>query len=184
MSETRTIRIEKPVPIKTQDAILAFCLYAAGVPEALPPSNIYDADSLKKLGYHGLTLEEAAKTAHRKNQRGTVEYYFEKTPELDYFLGAYREVQDQIKNAPENSDAGVAIREIMARAADPEKPMDEREAVLRISCIVLKLRPDFVGRWKLNSWIKISVPSPSGREPGFKMMPVNASPELRQKMNL
>ena len=176
-----TLKIGKSLPFKTQDAILAFCLYSAGVPEALPPSNIYDPETLNKLGYRGYSLEDGAKAAFKKNQRGTVEYYFEKTPELDYFLKSYADQQAKVNASGANTDAGVAMREIMSRVADSEKPMDEREGLLRVGCVLLKLRSKFVRRPLDNPWIRI----PSESDPnGFKLIPLNASDELKQKMNL
>lgn len=185
-----------PIPFKTDDAILASCLYSAGVPESWNPTNIYDEGILKKLGLGGMILWEAAKTAFKRKYRGHIEYYFERTPELAFLLKAYRDQEAIIKAEGENKDIGEAIREIMRVAAgrlnDGETVMDEREAILRITCIVLKTRTDFVNRWKNEvPYLRIaaagSVEKPSlnvERHPGFKMIPLTASDETIQKMNL
>jgi hypothetical protein len=169
--------MHEPVPFATDDAVLAASLYAAGVPEHQPPTNTFTEDILKRLGYRGVSLIEAARAAWKRGDRGNVQYYFERTPELAPLLDAYKEQCDQINAEGESIDVGHALREIMRLAAGrtvasvvpggttppisgtegscvpysnslPEVQMDEREALLRISTVTLKCRIQFVNRWK------------------------------------
>jgi hypothetical protein len=86
-----------PAPFKTSDAILAFCLYNLGVPEWRPPVNVYTEPILQRLGYRGLTLIEAAKSAWNHQERGKVEYWFEKTSEIEHYLNWYSDQEAEIK---------------------------------------------------------------------------------------
>lgn len=134
------------VHFKTDDAVLAQSLYNAGVPEFLPPTNTFTEQILKRLGYRGVPLIEAARAAWKKSDRGRVEYHFERTPELPHFLRCYSEQQSEISADGVPVDAGESLRAIMAKAASGE--MDEREALLRITCVNGKCRIQFVNRWK------------------------------------
>ena len=102
-----------------------------------------------------------------------------------------------IINAPgEDKEAADALRAIIVLATAPENPMDEREALLRITCINLKLRIAFVNRWKANPpMIRIggdTAPatvseSNTGRveqREGFKLIPLNISDEHRKQLGL
>jgi hypothetical protein len=196
----RHVNLSYPVPFKTSDAILAICLYMAGVPEWIPPTNEYDELILKRLGYGGLKLIEAARKAAARKDRGRVEYWYEKTKELDYFLKCYSDQEAEISAKGDDIDAGERIRQIMAKATRPEEErsdipgpiMDEREALIRIFCIVLKFRVPFVNRWK--EAVPAIVVSEKGspkvinedttRYPGMKRVPVNASDEMLRKLKL
>src|SRR4029450_1727721 len=64
-------------PFHTQDALLAACLYFAGIPfwnPVLPCIHRYNAKILNRLGYSGIPLEEAAQKAFKSGKRGNVEY--------------------------------------------------------------------------------------------------------------
>ena len=180
------------VPFKTDDAILAQCLVNAGVPEWQTPTNCYDEAILRGLGFRGLTLDEAAKAAWQQKKRGHVDYYFERTPELDHFIKSYREQVAEIESKDADKDAGAALRAIIARATAPENPMDEREALLRITCINLKLRVAFVNRWKeLTPFLRIQEAGSAQetgenttRHPGFKLIPLTLSAERKAKIGL
>lgn len=156
------------LPFVTSDAILAQCLRIAGVPETpWSPRNIYDEEILFKAGggikddqgivtrksrFAGLSIIAAAIAAWKSqpSTKGRVEYHFEHTPEIAYLVAAYRDQEKIVKEA--EGDAGEAIREIMRLAAgrlnEGEKIMDEREALLRLLCVALKTRIQYVNRWK------------------------------------
>jgi hypothetical protein len=189
-----------PAPFKTSDAILAFCLYNLGVPEWRPPVNVYTEPILQRLGYRGLTLIEAAKSAWNHQERGKVEYWFEKTSEIEHYLNWYSDQEAEIKAEGNDKDIGARIREIMALATRqpedrPEIPgslMDEREALIRIFCISLKFRIEFMNRWKettaeleipVDGKVESTGPN-STRYPGKKRVPVTASDDMLRKMNL
>lgn len=195
-----------PVPFRTQEAILAFALYICGVPEWMPPVNIYDeailftggggkkdarGNILKSSRYAGLTLEDAARQAFRENVKGHVEYWFERTRELDYFLKTYREQEAEIKAEGGNTDVGVRMRAIMERAAAPDNPMDEREALLRLATIALKTNVAFKNRWKASKpFLRISSPGQVKRtgntetHPGMKLIPLDASDTIKKDLKL
>lgn len=225
----QSFRTDVGLPFKTTDAILAQCLRSAGLKEtSLSPRNVYDADIVFRAGggqkdkagnvtrpsrFAGMDIFDAAKQLHQAGVRGRVEYHFEHPGKLlTIFLEAYK---DQVKKIKEGTgDAAEAILEIMRLAAgrleEGEKVMDEREAVLRILCIALKLRIEFVNRWKDPATCVLEfrdsgeirtrpgqrmVRSADGKSshlvdttiaslPGGKFIPLYASKELIEKMKL
>lgn len=200
------IPFDQALPFRTSDAVLALALYFSGVPEWMPPMNVYDAEMLKKRGYAGVELEAAAKAEFAKIPRGqgqgTPIYWFEKTPELAYLLDAFTKQENEIIAENGEHDAGEAVRAIMARAAgrdpvtnDEIAPMDEREAICRLVCITQKMRKVYVNRLKDSPWLKIEreneasvKPGPKGSldvfGPTFHMVPLFASDEMKQEMGL
>lgn len=193
-------RTDIGLPFKTTDAILAQCLRSAGLKETpLSPRNVYDADIIFRAGggvkdkagnvirssrFAGLDIFDAAKQLHKAGIRGRVEYHFEHPGRLlPHFLEAYSDQQKKIQDAPEGADAAEAILEIMRRAAGRTSPeeekaglsvtlMDEREAVLRILCIALKLRIEFVNRFKeeYSAVVLIANPGETQTRPGQRMV--------------
>jgi len=199
------------LPFKTTDAILAMCLRAAGIVECRwTPRNVYTADILfiaggglkdnrdgkvlRRSRYSGLSLIEGARAAWKDRVKGRVEYHFEHSPEIQYFVDCYN---DQKKIVEDESvaatDAGEAIRWIMHLAAGEykevpgvspaTKQMDEREAVLRIMCITLKVRPQYVNSWKSVVPVLEILTDENGKK-GGKVIPLNTSDEELRKMKL
>lgn len=207
------------LPFKTQDATVAFCLYVAGVPEWMPPTNTYDEDIVFKAGggqkdeagnvirhsrYRGMTLLEAAAKAAKDGKKGHVEYWFESTPELPLLLKAFEDQQALINAAGEDTDAGEAMREVMARATgrDPVtnetiSPTDEREALLRITCVIRKFAKPYVDRWRTqkprirvdeNSSKSRTVKNSDGTQvhtgAGFKSIPLDHPEHQRRRLGV
>ncbi len=182
---------------------------------------IRDADSgaiVRKSRFAGLSIIEAAKAAggsacpqaddsgSRANRLGTigstlkgrVEYHFEHTPETGYLVNAYRDQERIVKDG--EGDAAEAIREIMRLAAGrlkgDEVIMDEREALLRILCVALKTRIEYVNRWKQvvptlhikGKHTKTSETNGNHKTERHvlndKFIPLNASDDLLRKMQL
>ena len=202
------------LPFSTTDAILANCLRIAGIPEAAySPKNFYDEEILFTAGggvkgkdgalirrsrFSGLSVLEAAKKAWSEKTKGKVSYFFEHTPEIKHFCDAYADQAKRIKDS--DGDPGDAIRDIMRRAAGRISPdeqiMDEREALLRILCVALKLRIEYVNRWKrvtptLHVRDKGAVKTesmPNGRRrevyPGGKFVSLDAGEETMRKLKL
>ena len=215
MEPDNNFAVNSALPYCTDDAILANCLLVAGFKEtALSPRNIYTEEILFKAGggkedesgkiirssrFSGMKLIEGAKTAWRERLKGRVEYHFEHSPEIAYFVAAYRDQSALIFASGEDMDAGKAVRDLMHLASEGDEQgvkMDEREALLRVLCVVLKLRIPYVNRWK-NVVPSVFIreagkPSTSpGRNggqlqtfPGGKLVPVNANNELLTKMEL
>lgn len=188
--------MQEPIPFKTDDAILALCLYFAGVPEAWNPTNLFDEAKLKKLGHRG-ELWDTAQAAWKRKDRGHVEYYFQRTPELPLLLSAYRDQEAIISAKGDDKDAGEAVRDIWRRATardlkEGEAVMDEREANLRAICTVLKIRTHFVNRFK-NEVPYLKLPKAGDvqhlsanvvRYPGFDLIPLDATDDLLRRMKL
>ena len=167
------------LPFKTQDAILANCLRAAGFAETmLSPLNLFDADILFRVGggskdkdgkvtkpsrYAGLNIVEAARRAHKEGQRGRVEYHFTHNPEIPKFCRIYTEQCQEIEHGENKEDASGKLQDLIRKAGKQEKEssefpgprgscfpdsLDPREVLMRVLCIALKLRIEFVNRWK------------------------------------
>lgn len=175
-------------PFATQDAALAFSLYLAGVPFADPSRpcfNLYDADILSKLGFRGHTLEQAAQAAHDAGKKGEVRYIFARTPELNDLLEAYKAEQETIKNG--EGTAAERLAELIPDNADLR---------LRVSEVILKLRPLFVNMWKdqvpmvriPNKGPTSKTPGPNGSviesSPGYRVVSLNASAATKKKLRL
>jgi hypothetical protein len=205
------------LPFCTTDAVLANCLRIAGIKETpWSPRNFYDEEILFTAGggikktdgtiirrsrFAGLSVLEAAKKAWSEKTKGRVEYHFEHSPEIESFCKAYADQTKQIKES--DGDASDAIREIMRRAAgrlDETNPadriIDEREALLRILCVALKLRIEYVNRWKAvaptlhvrNPGAVKTESAADGRRreihPGGKFVSLDASEETMRKLKL
>lgn len=201
------MQLHEPVPFRTNDAVLAFCLYLAGIPEFRAPTSTYDEGMLLARGYEGsgLTPEEAAKQEFAKKKRGHVEYWFQNTDMCKALQGIYREQQAEIANADEDpKDAGAVIRQIIAKVAGrdavtnkPTEEMDELEGIVRIACLVLKARIAYVERSNAKdaAFLKINLQgeskaerNPDGSvtmiEPGFKWYPIFGSDELKRQLGV
>jgi hypothetical protein len=202
------------LPFCTTDAVLANCLRIAGIKETpWSPRNFYDEEILFTAGgglkskdgtvtrrsrFAGLPVLDAAKKAWQEKTKGRVEYHFEHSPEIETFCKAYAEQTKQIKES--DGDASDAIREIMRRAAGritaEETIMDEREALLRILCVALKLRIEYVNRWKAvaptlhvrNPGAVKTESAANGRRreihPGGKFVSLDASEDTMRKLKL
>jgi hypothetical protein len=151
-----------------------------------------------------------------ENIKGDLKYLFGKSPELRGLLKIFSEQQETIKQAKGKSasrtdssggelEAKDVIRELMERFSREEISLEE--TLMRIACIILKLRGPFLNRWKDQTpWVvipepgkerkfqsQVTVQTPRGRKtvpadgveyPGFKVIPANATPELKKKMGL
>ena len=146
--------MHEPVPFSTTDAILAFALENAGVPRYRTPTNFFTVESLTRLYQgSGRTLIQSLRLAWEKQIRGEVRYWFHKTPELQHFLDSYSDQVRAIESG--DRDGGELVRGIIAKAAgrdpdtnQPVEPMDEREALVRLTCVFLKGRVVFMSLWK------------------------------------
>jgi hypothetical protein len=192
-------------PFGTGDAILAFSLRLAGLPfvdERMPLQNLYDEDILKGIkgmDFRGLTLEAAVKKAFAAEKRGQIRYLFQRAEELGSLLKAYEDEQHIV--ATYTGDAAERLQEIMRAAAAGE--MSAHEALLRIACVTMKMRVQFMNMWKeLTPFIRVwsegessirdgTIETRDGprpckvvSNPGFKIVPLNASPGLRKEMGL
>lgn len=192
---------------ETQEAILAFCLDLAGcefLDKNRPCVNLYDEEILGKLGYRGKPLWEGAQEAWKNNSKGHVAYVFVSTPRLFDLIRAYREQCKEIEKPGGN--ATLLVLHIIGQLK--AGTMEEDEALVRIACVNLKTRIDFVNIWKaMIPMLRVprkgksatvdstaSVPDHGGKtkivpakvvqSPGWDLISLNASAELRKKMKL
>ena len=200
------------IPFKTQDAILANCLRAAGFTETLlSPLVVYDADILFKAGggikdrwgktikpsrYAGLNLVAAARRAHKEGQRGRVEYHFNHHPDLRKFCQIYRDQCTEIEEGEKVVDAAQRMESLMFGMREPDLDVHPRERLFRILCIALKLRVEYVNRWiKQTPYlvIKDSAAARTEKLPdggklefhaGGKMVPISAPDQTFKNLGL
>ncbi len=184
--------MHEPLPLRTDDAVLAFGLYSAGVPEYRPPTNVFDEPILRRLGFtgSGCTLWEAAQRAWSRKARGRVEYWFNRTPELAHFLKVYEEVKVLLAPDTPAMDAGEYLRSVMA--ANAQETMDEREALFRIAVITLKCRIVFMRNWEQAvpelfipaEGEPIAIDANTTKHPGYTRVSLNSTPEQLAKLGL
>lgn len=190
-------------PFKVSDGILSFCLYLAGVP-FLTTRNLYTKETFRKLGLSGeIDLCEAATDCVARNLKGDLKYLFRQSPNLRGLLKIFSDQQERIKE--DKGEARDVIRGLMESYSRQEIELEE--AVMRICCLVLKLRGPFLNQWKeLPPLIAIPrpgeerkfktqvnvrsktgskfVPADGIEYPGFDIIPANASDELKKRMGL
>jgi hypothetical protein len=175
-------------PFKTQDALLAACLYFSGVPfwdDRQPCIHRYNADILKRLGYNGMGLEVAANKAYAARKRGNVEYLFKWPKELRNLINAFH---DEERHVTKGEGTGA---ERLAQIMQLEK-IDPEERLIRIACLILKKRLGFMRLWESQvPRLRINNPGKPQqimdgvtRYAGWKDIPLNASDELKKKMGL
>jgi hypothetical protein len=190
-------------PFELSDGILAFCLYLAGVP-FLTTRNSYTADTFRKLGFKGeIDLIEAAKECVATNRKGDLKYLFGKSPELRGLLKIFSDQQARLQS--DQGEAREVVRELMSSYAAAKISLEE--AMMRIACIILKLRSPFLNRWKeLPPLVVVhdsgrerrfktsatvqtksgskSVPAEGVQYPGFKVVSANASEKTKKRLGL
>lgn len=175
-------------PFRTQDALLAACLYFAGVPfweTRQPCVHRYNADILNRLGYSGIPLQEAAEKAWASKKRGNVEYLFKWPKEMRRLIKAFHDEERQITKG--EGTAAERLSKIMAlENVEPE------ERLIRVACLLYKMRIQFMRLWEsqvprlriMNPGEPEELSSNVTRYPGWKEIPLNASDELKKKMGL
>lgn len=180
-------------PVVTGDGVFAFALYMAGTPftdRNYWCINYYTPDILRKLGYTGLPMRDAAKQAVKDGKPGVIRFmlckpthqvsrgYIEQQKEIDSGDG---EAKDTLQNLLNDFKAGVWTYE---------------EVAVRLVCLILKMRIKFMNGWKdVVPMLRID----DNRQPhttrgvdgsetvelgGFKFISVNANDETRARMGL
>lgn len=191
----------------TSEGLLAFCLYLSGCELADPNQickHIYTPEILSGMGLKGEKLWDGAQRAWINKLRGHVEYSFILNQRTGELVKAYRDQREQL----EKSDAKAAdmVLEIMKSAAAGAILPDE--AILRIACVNLKIRSEFMNAWKeVVPLLKIpasgktekfdttatahtrdgrtkTVPAKGVRKPGYILISLNASEETKRKLGL
>lgn len=98
-------------------------LFVAGVPAAITPDGksvpqfmLYDADTLRGLGYKGCTMEAAAKDAMANRKPGKRVYQFQRTDDQAEIVDGYRKAQMQLASGQSLDLEHVTKRELGAIA--------------------------------------------------------------------
>lgn len=186
----------------TSEGLLAFCLYLAGCELANPAAicfHIYDPDILSKLGLKGEKLWDAAQRAWLNRARGHVEYSFVLTKRVQELILAYRDQREQLEKSDDKAaDMVLKIaQEFSAGAMLPD------EMLLRVACVNLKVRSEFMNAWKdVVPLLKVpvvgkterfdtttvshgkTVPAKGVKKPGYVLISLNASEETKRKLGL
>ncbi len=180
-------------PVVTGDGVLAFSLYMAGTPfaeDALWCVNYYTPEILRKLGYSGVAMREAAIQAVKDGRPGVIRFMLCKpTPEV---ATGYREQQKEIDEG--EGEAKDTLRNLFTDYKSGVRTFEE--TAVRVCCLILKMRIKFMNGWKdVVPLLRID----DRREPhrtrgldgaesvelgGFKFISVNASEETRARMGL
>lgn len=135
------------LPLTTSNAALAFCLYIAGIPfqdDNHPLSNVYDAETLRKLGYERTPIEEAVGLAFAAGKKGTVEYGFKKALRIGEALEGFTAVQ-KLLAASDIKGADIVL-ETMRRHAGGLLSLPE--ALSGAACAVLKTWREELKLWE------------------------------------
>lgn len=191
----------------TAEGMLSFCLYLAGCKFSDPRTpcfNIYDPEILSGLGFKGEKLWDGAQRAWKQKSRGHVEWSFPLTGRTAELIKAYRDQREQMEKS--DTKASEMVLEIMKSFAAGAMLPDE--AILRVACVNLKIRADFMNLWKeMVPLLKIpkkgktrrfdttvtipdgkggsrTVPAKGVEKPGYDLVSLNASPETLKKMGL
>lgn len=209
-------------PFSTSEGMLAFCLYLAGCQFSNPTEpcfNLYDPDILFALGdgakdaqgnitkpsrFSGMKRWDAATTAWKEKARGHVEWSFPLTGRTTELIKAYREQRKELEEA--DGKASDLVLKIMQSAAKGAMLPDE--AILRIACVNLKIRSEFMNEWKnVVPLLRIpekgkteqfdttatgrdakghstTVPAKGVKKPGYVIISLNASEETKRKLKL
>jgi hypothetical protein len=184
-------------PFITQNALLAFALYLAGIPfvdDAKPVLNIYDQEILKKLGFSGMTIEEAADAALRAGKKGHVSYSFLFSEALPRLLKIFGEEEKSFNE--ETGTVTATVTDLIASIENGE--VDRQEAIVRLASLILKSRGQFMNLWKARPDLAmIRIPNagkaeiregPKGSKivsnPGYRMVSLNASDKTKGKLRL
>jgi hypothetical protein len=171
----------------------------AGVPWHDPDRPIrvlYSADILNKFTngsgdpiYKGWSLEDAVRDAHKKGLRGHIEYVFERVPRLDILLAVFKRQVSELESAE-----GFA-HEIVLKVTQSIGTAGWDVTMVRLACVFLKMRLPFMEKWQdmiPNVLIKNEGRVTRGGSgevrtittPGFKIIPLNASAELKKKFGI
>lgn len=188
----------------TAEGLLAFCLYLAGCELADPAQicfHLYTPEILSSLGLKGMTLWDGAQQAWKQKSRGHVEYSFILTQRCNELIQAYRAQREELEKSDDK--ASDLVLKIMQSAAAGAMLPDE--AILRIACVNLKIRSEFMNAWKFvvpllkvpergtvkrfDSTVTIAgkdgartLPAKAVSKPGYKLISLNAREETKKKM--
>lgn len=206
-------------PFSTSEKILAFCLNIAGC-ELIGCTNYFDPEIIFTYGggqrdaktkavtkpsrFSGMSPWNAAQVMWKEKAQGHIEYQFRLTQDLQELTKAYRDQREKMNKVTKKDEKGSdAAMEIMALAV--KGAMSQPEALLRLTCLAVKLRPEFLNLWQtvvptlflpVKGKVKQfdttatftakegpkTVQAKGVKRPGYKFLNLNASEELRKQM--
>lgn len=191
----------------TSEGLLAFCLYLSGCELADPNQickHIYTPEILAGMGLKGQKLWDGAQRAWINKARGHVEYSFVLTQRCGELIKAYREQREEM----DKSDLKASELVLNIAQQFTAGVMLSDEMILRIACVNLKIRSEFMNAWKAAvPLLKIPVkgkterfdttatahtqsggtkivPARGVRKPGYTLVSLNASEEKKRKLGL
>lgn len=189
-------------PFSTSDVILACALFSAGcepVDPNHPCTNLFDEEILGKLGYRGMSLQEAAEAAWNDEKKGHVQYHLKLTERALHLIRAFREQSDEIEKG--EGKAFVLLAKILGLFQAGAIQLDE--TILRCACVNLKTRGEFVNVWKkMVPLLRIpdqgkakhfdttivskgkTVEAKGVHRPGMKIVSLNASDKTKKALKL
>jgi hypothetical protein len=182
-------------PFHTGNIALAFALYCGGNSfndKSAPCCNIYDAETLRQLGFSGDAFT-AAQEAFSKNKNGKVQYAFEITPKTGSLIEAFN---DQKKKVDESDATVTAAEMLLSIAADVQAgTIDSAEGLVRMSCVFSTARKMFLRLWRNvepqvmlhKSGARLERNTPRGKvvtHPGFVTLSAFATSETKAKFGL
>lgn len=195
-------------PLNTQNALLAYCLHLAGIPwedERHPCRVLYTPEMIRNFKdasgesiYKGKDFtRETVALVHKEGWRGHVEFMFAYTPRLGLLTKEFKKQSEYLDSA-----TGY-LHELVSGLAVQFKELEPDIAIMRMSCTILKSRPDFVELWQHQvpclmipnegkvkesegvAMIKGEMRQYTQKEhPGWKIVSVNASDETLKDMGL
>lgn len=209
-------------PFSTNEKILALCLYLAGCQFLgdQPCINLFDPEILFSIGdgqrdpktkeilkpsrFAGMSAWDAGQAAWKEKREGHVEFQFLLTQECHDLIKAYRDQRNKMKESEgKGSDMAMEIMQSVSQGA-----MLPAEGILRLTCVAIKLRPEFLKLWETvvpmlhvpvrgksstfettattrdkTGNVKV-VPATGVRSPGYKRISLNASEKLRKDMGI
>lgn len=195
-------------PFNTQNALLAYCLHIAGVPwenDKHPCRVLYSPEIVRKFtngsgepAYKGREFNLATVAqVHKDGWRGHVEFMFAYSPRTRHLLKAYKKQSEYLDTA-----TGY-LHELTLSLATQFAELEPDVALVRLSCTILRSRPDFMELWThqipclmINNEGRVSETEGTGsikgqvrqyrqvNHPGFKIVSVNASKQTLADMEL
>jgi len=208
--EAETDQVSKAhQPFHTNNAILAFCLWRAGVPfwePKQPCMVVYTLDMIRKFVdgrgepvFKGWDFDTpVVKEAHKRGFLGRVTYIFIPTERLKTLLMAFKDQEEKLREAIPVADIVKTVVTVWS-----DGMMEDDEALLRLACIDLKTRVEFMELWRKQvpcieapnegevvktQGVIQTKDGPRVAEiydhPGVRVMSVNASKETRERLGL
>ena len=179
---------------QTQNTALAVTLATFGVPYwrdargmEVRYLNLYDADLLKKMGYAGRDIFEAATDAHLRGRNGIIVYNFERNGTLEKIIKGFESRGEKLAALSAVAATDVAVDPILPRPLDISP-----EAAGELCCQWAANRRRMISEWpKAPAYVSISGSAKTENAGdkiitvgSFKLVSLQASMEIRRHLGL